>query len=67
MSKACTHTTTCAMFPLFRCQSNLEIWKISFCNDDFTRCVRYQLALEEKLIPINLLPNGKYLSTATTS
>lgn len=55
------------MFPLFRCQSNLEIWKLSFCTQDYTRCARYQLALEEKRIPVNLLPNGKYLTTPVIS
>jgi hypothetical protein len=49
------------MYPLFSVQALLEIWKIKYCESDYSKCARYQLGREGKGIPPNLLPNGTTL------
>jgi len=58
---ACPHMSTCPLYPQFTFESNLNVWKLSYCEADFTRCVRYQLSNEGKPVPVTLLPNGTSL------
>jgi ankyrin repeat protein len=55
---ACTHISHCELYAQFAFNSALEIWKTHYCEGDFTRCARYQLALADQPVPLNLLPNG---------
>ncbi len=58
---ACPHSDSCPMYELFSLKSLLELWKINFCDSDHERCVRFQRMREGRLVPPNLLPNGKEL------
>ena len=57
----CPHIPTCPMFPLFRMESLLKVWKVNYCEADFNKCVRYQKNTCGEDIPKNLLPNGRML------
>jgi len=37
----------------------LRLWQQHYCDADFKRCARYQMALDGRPVPLNLLPNGK--------
>ena len=62
--EACTRIASCPLFPLFTIQASLAVWKMRYCEGDFSGCERYKLAREMKPIPTNLLPNGKMLAVA---
>jgi len=40
----------------------LRVWQINYCQSEYTRCARYQLACAGKRMPSTLLPNGKTLA-----
>lgn len=61
---SCTHTTDCQLFPQFAAEPALKIWKQHFCESNFKKCARYQLALTGKTAPLELLPNGKELTVS---
>lgn len=58
---ACPHMDSCSLYPLFSLQALLNIWKVNFCEADFSQCKRFQLGKEGRGIPPNLLPNGSSL------
>ncbi|MEJ2107722.1 MAG: hypothetical protein P8X48_10420 [Acidiferrobacteraceae bacterium] len=58
---SCSHIPTCAMFPLISVNSALKVWKAFYCEGKNTECARYQMSLQGKSVPANLLPNGKTL------
>jgi hypothetical protein len=62
-STRCPHVSSCAMYDLFVFEASLSLWKRSYCFDDFERCARYQLSQEGQDVPLQLLPNGRQLST----
>lgn len=64
---ACSHTKNCELFPQFALNPALKVWQIHYCEGEHTRCARYQLSLEGKTIPLNLLPNGKRVETPRSS
>ncbi len=64
---ACSHTTTCPLFPLISVNSALKVWKTFYCEGKYDNCARYQLSHSGKSVPANLLPNGKSLTTAGMS
>lgn len=59
---SCSHKSTCALFPKFSAKAALMVWQKIYCDGTYSRCARYQLSLEGKEPPLNLLPNGKTLS-----
>lgn len=59
----CPNTERCPLYPLFTVKSLLELWKLQYCNGDYTRCQRYELAQAGRPVPSNLLPNGSELPT----
>lgn len=59
----CPHKSDCALFPKFQTASALKIWVSLFCDKDYERCERFKLSCQGKNPPIDLLPNGKMLST----
>ena len=59
---SCPHVSDCPLFAIFTMNSALAIWKTNYCGGDHFRCVRYQLTAEGKIVPQNLLPNGKVLN-----
>ncbi len=64
---ACSHTKNCELFPQFALNPALKVWQTHFCEGEFSQCARFQLALEGKAVPLNLLPNGKRVETPRTS
>lgn len=61
---ACSHTTTCPLFPLISVNSALKVWKTFYCEGNYNNCARFNMSRTGKSVPANLLPNGKSL-TAT--
>lgn len=61
---ACSHTTTCPLFPLISVNSALKVWKTFYCEGNYNNCARFNMSRGGKSVPANLLPNGKSL-TAT--
>lgn len=61
MAKSCPHITTCALFPRFKLQDSLAIWKINYCEGTYERCERHQRAERGEDVPPMLLPNGREL------
>ena len=66
MAADCPHVPTCRMYALLKLAGSLETWQARYCMAGYTQCARYKLALEGRSVPINLMPNGAYLRTATT-
>ena len=64
---ACSHTTTCPLFPLISVNSALKVWKTFYCEGKYHNCARYTLSKTGQSVPVNLLPNGKSLSMAGMS
>ncbi|MHB8347615.1 MAG: ankyrin repeat domain-containing protein [Acidiferrobacterales bacterium] len=64
---ACSHTKNCELFPQFALNPALKVWQVHYCEGEFAQCARYQLSLEGKAVPLNLLPNGKRVETPRTS
>ncbi len=59
---SCSHTPECPLFSVFTMNSALSVWRTNYCAADFARCARYQLSLQGRPVPVNLLPNGKSLA-----
>jgi len=48
-------------------EPSLKLWKQHFCEGQFERCARFQVALSGRPVPLGLLPNGKELEAAARS
>jgi hypothetical protein len=59
--RSCPHMNGCQMFGLFSLAGALATWKTNYCSADYTRCERYQRALQGRVVPNNLMPNGALL------
>jgi len=59
---ACSHTSTCPLFPLISVNSALKVWKTFYCEGKYQNCARYNLSKGGQSVPVNLLPNGKSLA-----
>ncbi|MHB8454589.1 MAG: ankyrin repeat domain-containing protein [Acidiferrobacterales bacterium] len=64
---SCSHTKNCELFPQFALNPALKVWQVHFCEGEFSRCARFQLSLQGKTVPLNLLPNGKRVETPRSS
>ena len=58
---SCSRMGGCPLFKQFSIKASLAVWTARYCESDFARCARLQLATEGKPIPLNLLPNGRML------
>ena len=58
---SCARVATCPLFKQFSMKSSLRVWQSYYCEGEFSRCVRWQLASTSKPVPQNLLPNGRLL------
>lgn len=52
------------MFGLFQRSGTLGLWKINYCEGDYTVCARYERGLAGRAVPLTLLPNGRELPSA---
>ncbi len=59
---ACSHSTSCELYPLLAMEPALKLWKQHYCEGGYEKCARYRLALNGKAVPLTLLPNGKQLA-----
>lgn len=62
--RQCSHLSSCELFPKFALQGSLKVWQTFFCEGDYERCARFQLAKNGGHPAPNLLPNGKELDLA---
>lgn len=58
---ACSHISTCELFPRFGLNASLKVWQTFYCGGNYASCARYKSALAGRPPPPNLLPNGKLL------
>lgn len=63
----CSHSESCDLYVQFAMEPSLKLWKQHFCEGQFERCARFQVALSGRPVPLGLLPNGKELQTAARS
>lgn len=57
----CPHATGCALYPKFKIHGLLNVWKLNFCDSDYTKCARHLRMSHSLPVPASLLPNGKDL------
>lgn len=58
----CPNMEGCALYPQFLSEALARPWISNFCQGRFERCERYKLTLEQKPVPLTLLPNGMNLT-----
>lgn len=59
----CPNIERCPMFPLFRHEGTLAVWKINYCETPgCARCERWQRFCRNERPPDGMLPNGKLLT-----
>ncbi|HKK06395.1 MAG TPA: ankyrin repeat domain-containing protein [Gammaproteobacteria bacterium] len=63
----CSHSESCDLYVQFAMEPSLKLWKQHFCEGEFERCARFQVALSGRPVPLGLLPNGKELQAAARS
>lgn len=63
----CSHSESCDLYVQFAMEPSLKLWKQHFCDGEFERCARFQVALSGRPVPLGLLPNGKELQAAARS
>ncbi len=63
MSENCPSMYNCPLYPLFKSESTLKVFKLRYCMGKFNNCERRIRAFAEEIIevPNNLLPNGELL------
>ena len=60
----CTNCNSCELYAQFALHPALRVWQTHYCAGDYKRCVRFQLSVQKKVVPLNLLPNGATIATA---
>ncbi|HVE87908.1 MAG TPA: hypothetical protein VND93_33855 [Myxococcales bacterium] len=60
-STPCPQSTNCPLYPQFALHSILRYWRFAYCDSDYARCARYQLAAGGQPVPMNLLPSGSMM------
>ena len=59
----CKYKKSCEMYELMVLSRSVEYWQTLYCDADFKSCARYELSELGKVVSIELLPNGKPLSS----
>lgn len=62
----CTNCSSCELYAQFALHPALRVWQTHYCAGDYKRCVRFQLSVQKKVVPLNLLPNGATIAAART-
>jgi len=60
----CPHAGQCPMFPLLEMHARHEL-KSLYCDGKFERCERTKRSRDRRIVPMNLLPDGKMLGAST--
>jgi hypothetical protein len=63
----CIHASACKLFPRFKKESTLHVWRRHYCNGRYKQCERYRRISQGRDVPPDMLPNGKPLSHAADS
>lgn len=53
------------MYALLKYAGTLGAWKARYCTADYSQCARYQLSVQGRPVPQNLMPNGALLRRPT--
>jgi len=61
----CDRATSCPLHKLFATPFAIKVWRLAYCEGDFSRCERRRLFAEGKDVPVHLLPNGKKMDPGT--
>jgi hypothetical protein len=61
---ACTNCDSCELYAQFALHPALRVWQTHYCAGEYKRCARFQLSLQKKPVPLNLLPNGATIAAA---
>ena len=65
MDDNCEYMDKCPMFQKFEAESILRFWIQNFCKGEHEKCQRKVLRKAGKEVPLNLLPNGTFLTKFT--
>ncbi len=66
MPDTCRFAKKCPMYPKFRNEFGLNIFKTTYCNSSYhTNCERFKSASKGRMPPPDLLPNGRTLVSGT--
>lgn len=49
------------MYKLLAASGTLGAWKGRYCDAEYERCARFEMASAGRPVPINLLPDGQLL------
>jgi len=60
----CDRAATCPLSTIFVTPFAVKVWRLAYCDGDFSRCERRRLAEAGQQVPVMLLPNGKMVSSA---
>ena len=60
----CPHAPSCEMYGLFKHAGTLGVFKSRYCQGEYERCARYELARDGRNVPLRLMPNGQTLKPA---
>ena len=61
VTEACSHVSSCNLFPVLDATSSLAYWTNTYCRGNFRRCARHIRMADGLVVTPNLLPNGKKL------
>lgn len=64
---SCERVDGCPMFKQFRMKSTLAVWRVRYCDGDFSTCERWRRVHAGQEVPATLLPNGKTLEVPLES
>ena len=58
----CPQIPNCELFPLFQSKGAAGLFKIHYCQSDYTECARYRVSITGRSVPRALLPDGTVLN-----
>ena len=57
----CPQVQSCELFPLFKSKGAAGLFKIHYCQSDYSACARYKIATTGRSVPRTLLPDGSVM------
>jgi hypothetical protein len=58
----CPQAETCSLLPLYGLRGTLPVLRATFCDGQYDRCARYRVTQLGRIVPSNLLPNGRAIA-----
>jgi len=59
--RRCPSLGGCPMLRAFEASGTAGVWKMNYCEADFSTCQRYQRKQRGEEVPTELMPNGQLL------